>query len=137
MLPRNFKGEGGSKAMEYARKALAEKLGLSTETLRYYESAGVITPPRRDKNGYRVYSEENECEIGHFLQARKYGFTPKEVLALLERSKREQLTKEDILDIARGKIVALERRMRAGHAQARPVDPRSHGCDGQRRMGPR
>jgi MerR family transcriptional regulator, copper efflux regulator len=96
---------------EYTRKCLADELGIGIETLRYYESAGIISPPRRDANGYRIYTEENRREIAHYLQARSYGFTPKEVRALLERSKREEISKREIITIIRGKTESLDRRI--------------------------
>jgi MerR family transcriptional regulator, copper efflux regulator len=96
---------------EYSRKSLAEELGIGLEALRYYENAGIISPPRRDANGYRVYTEDNKREISHYLQARSYGFTPKEVRALLERSRREDISRPEILSILRRKIEDLERRI--------------------------
>ncbi|MGF2385292.1 MerR family transcriptional regulator [Lentilactobacillus otakiensis] len=36
-------------------KKVSELLGVSTDTLRYYERIGVIPPVERDHNGYRVY----------------------------------------------------------------------------------
>lgn len=96
---------------EYTRKSLADELGIGVEALRYYESAGIISPPKRDANGYRIYDEANKREIAHYLQARSYGFTPKEVRALLERSKREEISKREILSIIRGKTEALDRRI--------------------------
>lgn len=37
------------------RKEVSEIIGLSADTLRYYERIGVIPPIKRDKNGYRAY----------------------------------------------------------------------------------
>lgn len=37
------------------RKEVSEIIGLSADTLRYYERIGVIPPIKRDKNGYRDY----------------------------------------------------------------------------------
>ena len=37
-------------------KKVAEMIGLSTDTLRYYEREGVIPPINRDENGYRNYT---------------------------------------------------------------------------------
>jgi DNA-binding transcriptional MerR regulator len=42
--------------------AIAEasaRTGLSIDTLRYYEKAGLVTPPPRDAGGRRVYSEND------------------------------------------------------------------------------
>jgi DNA-binding transcriptional MerR regulator len=94
---------------EYTRKALADRLGIGIETLRYYEEAGVITPPERRANGYRVYSELQEEEVRHFLEAKRYGFSPSEVRGLMDRAARKDITKTEALAIAREKIASLER----------------------------
>jgi DNA-binding transcriptional MerR regulator len=36
---------------------VAEKSGLSVDTLRYYEKIGLIPPPLRDRGGRRVYDQ--------------------------------------------------------------------------------
>ncbi|GAY71860.1 MerR family transcriptional regulator [Lentilactobacillus kosonis] len=40
-------------------KKVAETLGVSIDTLRYYERVGVIPPVKRDKNGYRDYRDRD------------------------------------------------------------------------------
>lgn len=36
---------------------VAERLGLSLRTIRYYEEVGVVTPSARSQGGFRLYSE--------------------------------------------------------------------------------
>lgn len=36
---------------------VAEQLGLTAHTLRYYERAGLLSPPDRGSNGHRRYTE--------------------------------------------------------------------------------
>lgn len=38
-------------------KEVAAFFGLSTDTLRFYEQKGIIPQVKRDKNGYRVYTD--------------------------------------------------------------------------------
>ncbi|PIO83339.1 MerR family transcriptional regulator [Loigolactobacillus backii] len=40
-------------------KKVSEVLGVSVDTLRYYERVGVIPPVKRDKNGYRNYRDKD------------------------------------------------------------------------------
>ncbi len=37
----------------------AQRTGLSTKTIRYYESIGILPSPSRTPNGYRDYREED------------------------------------------------------------------------------
>ena len=38
---------------------VAERLGLSLRTVRYYEELGLVTPSGRSPGGFRLYSEED------------------------------------------------------------------------------
>lgn len=44
--------------MEYTVKKLAEIAGVSTRTLRYYDSIGLLKPCRVNSAGYRIYGEK-------------------------------------------------------------------------------
>lgn len=41
--------------MEYLINQLALISGVSTRTLRYYDSIGLLKPLRIEENGYRIY----------------------------------------------------------------------------------
>ncbi|MEP5253091.1 MerR family DNA-binding transcriptional regulator, partial [Marinobacter sp.] len=34
---------------------LAQSVGVDTQTIRFYERQGLLPPPDRQENGYRVY----------------------------------------------------------------------------------
>ncbi|WP_170140741.1 MerR family transcriptional regulator [Oceanobacillus arenosus] len=40
-------------------KAVSEKTGVSADTIRYYERIGLIPPVKRNKNGVRVFDDED------------------------------------------------------------------------------
>ncbi len=46
---------------------IAEKLNISTSSLRSYEERGIVPKPKRSSTGYRIYSEEHlayfECIV--------------------------------------------------------------------------
>ncbi|NQW01604.1 MAG: Cu(I)-responsive transcriptional regulator [Rhodospirillales bacterium] len=64
--------------------SLAGRTGVSSKTIRYYESIGLIQPADRGENGYRSYGDP-DVAILHFIQrARKLGFSVKKVSELLE-----------------------------------------------------
>jgi DNA-binding transcriptional MerR regulator len=45
--------------MSYSMKYVVEKLNVSANTLRFYESEGILNEIARDSKGRRIYSEEN------------------------------------------------------------------------------
>ena len=50
---------------------LVKELKINKETIRYYEKIGLLSEPRRDKTGYRVYSKEDTGKIRFILIAKK------------------------------------------------------------------
>jgi len=42
--------------MEWTIKQVVQRTGISADTLRYYDKAGILSPKRRE-NGYRYYDE--------------------------------------------------------------------------------
>lgn len=100
---------------------LAEAVGVSPDTIRYYEKAGLLPPPARTASGYRVY-ETSMVERLRFVQgARRLGLRLKDIADLLavrdtgecpcepaEQLLRRRLAEVDV-EIAR--LVALREQM--------------------------
>lgn len=38
---------------------LARSVGVDTQTIRFYEREGLLPPPERQDNGYRIYTERH------------------------------------------------------------------------------
>ena len=74
----------------YSRKETAAKTGISSDTLRYYEQQGVIPAPSRADNRYRQYDDDDIVRLLFIKQAKRCGFTLKEIartMALVEGPK--------------------------------------------------
>jgi MerR family Zn(II)-responsive transcriptional regulator of zntA len=67
----------------YNISELVKELKLNKETIRYYEKIGLLCEPKRDKNGYRVYSEKDIELIRFILIVKKLGFSLKEISLLV------------------------------------------------------
>ena len=61
---------------------LAERAGVPTTTLRFYESAGLL-PAGRTPSGYRVYDEEAVQRLGFITAAKRLGLPIEEIAGLL------------------------------------------------------
>ncbi|WP_189059970.1 MerR family transcriptional regulator [Longimycelium tulufanense] len=59
--------------MSYPIAQAAEKSGLSTDTLRYYERIGLIDRPARDSNGRRSYSDDDLAWLEFLTKLRTTG----------------------------------------------------------------
>ena len=62
---------------------LAKNVGIDIQTLRYYESQGLLEEPQRTSSGYRDYSEEAITHLSFIKKAILVGFTLKEIKDLL------------------------------------------------------
>ena len=62
---------------------VAHLSGVSAKTIRYYESVGLLQPPARADNGYRIYTPDTTRILRFVRQARRLGFSLDEVRALL------------------------------------------------------
>ena len=62
---------------------LASAVGVSTDTVRYYERLNLLHRAGRTQSGYRVYSEEDVRRLRFIKQAQKFGFTLEEIRRIL------------------------------------------------------
>lgn len=70
--------------MEAARIGqLARTAGVSVQTVRYYERAGLLPRAARTPSGYRVYGSEAAARLLFIRQAQALGFSLQEVREIL------------------------------------------------------
>ncbi|WP_030911107.1 TioE family transcriptional regulator [Streptomyces sp. NRRL F-5126] len=62
---------------------LAERLGLRPATLRKWESAGLVSPSRDPKTGYRVYAEADVRDARLAHQLRRGGYLLEQIAPLI------------------------------------------------------
>lgn len=63
---------------------IAAEVGVSSDTLRYYEKAGLIAPAGRTDAGYRVYGDEIADRLRLIKGAQLSGLRLREIRDLLE-----------------------------------------------------
>ena len=64
--------------------ALADAVGLPSQTIRFYERKGLLPAPERSANGYRVYDESTRTRL-HFVQtAQAAGLTLAEIGSIID-----------------------------------------------------
>ncbi|UTV27588.1 Zn(2+)-responsive transcriptional regulator [Photobacterium atrarenae] len=63
---------------------LAKLCDVSSDTLRFYEKNGLLTPAGRSDSGYRLYNEACLKQINFILKAKELGLSLDEIRELLE-----------------------------------------------------
>lgn len=95
---------------------VAQRAGVSTSRLRFYEAKGLLRAARRT-NGYRDYGIKTVKIVGVIERAQSLGFSLKEIGALLAMP-REQLKNPDAM------IPLVETKLREIEAHLREVQKR-------------
>lgn len=62
---------------------VADRVGISTATVRYYERIGVLPPPDRADNGYRRYDSRTIERLAFVARAKQLGCTLAEITDLV------------------------------------------------------
>jgi DNA-binding transcriptional MerR regulator len=63
---------------------LAERSGVTTKTVRYYESLGLVDEPARTPTGYREYDDDAVERLRFVRDAQASGLTLSEIQSVLE-----------------------------------------------------
>jgi MerR family copper efflux transcriptional regulator len=83
---------------------LARSVGVSVQTVRYYERRGLLPEPARTRSGYRSYDHEALLRLRFILTAKGLGFTLSEVGELIDLRVDPATNAEDVRTRARQKI---------------------------------
>lgn len=100
---------------ELKRSDLARMTGCNLETIRYYESVGLMPDPPRTSSGHRRYGAAHVERLNFVMRARDLGFTMEEIrglLSLVDHGNHTCAEVEQIgrhhLDVVRAKIRDLQ-----------------------------
>ncbi len=87
---------------------VAVKTGLQTSAIRFYEKAGLLTPPFR-KSGRRIYQTEVLYQLTIISVFKELGFSLEEVGLLLNELPKEKAASPHWLSLAQAKVKEMER----------------------------
>lgn len=91
---------------------LARQTGLATETLRYYERRGLISPHQRTASGYRLYRRDAFQRLRFIRRAQALGFSLDEIAELLALSDDADQSAAAVKQFTQSKIQDIESRIR-------------------------
>ncbi|MEV5573127.1 MerR family transcriptional regulator [Spirillospora sp. NPDC052269] len=89
---------------------IAERFGLPTHVLRYWESMGLLEPGR-DGSGRRAYDESDLARVALILMGKEAGLTLREMRTLMSTP-----SPMDHPDLLRRHVTELERRIAQSQA---------------------
>ncbi len=62
---------------------LADRVGVNTKTIRYYESIKLLPEPARTPAGYRIYGPDDETRLTFIKTAQHLGLSLDEIREVL------------------------------------------------------
>lgn len=91
---------------------LSKLTGISTDTLRYYEKYGLITPSTRTSSGYRLYNDASVKEIAFIIRAKRVGFTLSDIEQLLTlNAEKDSHTCQELKSFTEKKLLDIEQKL--------------------------
>jgi len=99
----------GSSALKIGE--LARRSGGSPKAIRFYEAAGVLPPPVRGANGYRLYTADAVDLLRFIKQAQGLGFTLAEVKDILAIRRGGRPPCRHVYKMLQGKVAELDRKL--------------------------
>ena len=117
---------------------LAKQTGVSTKTVRYYESVGLIPPPQRAENNYRQYTPADAQRLRTIVSARSLGFSLSDIAEFLAARDDGLLPRQRVLDLFDQHLAEIDRRIADLLALRETLDcmrqegkalPQNNNCD--------
>lgn len=91
---------------------LAERSGVTPDTVRYYERLGLLPQAPRTSGGFRRYTPDAVERLGFIKQAQALGLTLHEIRDLVKYHNREGLARcRQVRDLLRTKLAEIQARM--------------------------
>jgi len=120
---------------------VAEQVGLSLRTVRYYEEVGLLSAPARTDGGFRLYGAEHIEQLELIRQMKPLGLSIEEMRALLRarhdlgtsagarRKAEARDSLERFAELASERCVELRRQLRSAERFARQIRSEAEGGD--------
>jgi DNA-binding transcriptional MerR regulator len=108
---------------------VAQRSGVRTKTLRYYEDIGLVDPPDRTPAGYRVYDEDVLDRLGFIRAAQAIGLTLGEIRGIVALRDDGDPPCGHVLDLLRSRSQEIARRVRELRALQRDLDALVHRAE--------
>lgn len=90
---------------------LADRVGMSTKAIRYYETIGILPEPARSSNGYRSYSPATAERIAFIRDAQTAGLSLEEIQTVLDLRDGGEATCGHVIGFLEARIEEMDRQM--------------------------
>lgn len=96
---------------QYRIGDVTEKLGLSADTLRYYEKIGLLPRVGRNDVGIRFYNDQDLSRLMFIQRAQRMDFTLAEIGELLKMREAPHKARKRVRELTAQKLAEVEARL--------------------------
>lgn len=118
----------------YTIGELAEKAGVSVETIRFYERRKILLQPTK-QTGRRKYSSDFLSHLKFIKQSQKVGFNLAEIKELMNLKLNPNKSCVDVKNKTAGKIVEVTERIKNLQKMLKLLKQFESKCDGNETTG--
>lgn len=83
---------------------LAKESETENQTIRYYESIGILPRPERNESGYRVYNNGAVSRLRFIKRAKEVGFTLNEIKILISLADGSKIDCNEVQEFVSDKL---------------------------------
>ncbi len=87
---------------------VSELLGMSADTLRYYEKIALLPPVQRTASGMRRYQPRDISDLRFIQRAKAMNFSLDEISRLLKMRQDPQNARSDVRELTHAKLQEIE-----------------------------
>lgn len=109
---------------------LAEKAGINTESIRFYEAQSLMPQPARSVSRYRMYPESAVLRIRFIKRSQNLGFSLKEIKELLSFAEDQTTDCGDVRDLAHTKVAEISQKIQTLEAMKQALTVLAETCPG-------
>lgn len=110
---------------------LAARCKVSTDTIRYYEKHGLVSPNARSEAGYRLFDQHNQATLEFILRAKRIGFSLTEIKSLLRiEARKAQFSCDEVKELLTRKRANIQNQLEQLQHIEQMLTDLSNTCDG-------
>jgi len=115
--------------------AVARRVGVGVETVRFYERQGLLEQPVRRLSGYREYNEEVIARLRFIRRAKELGFTLREIKELLSLRRDSSTPGRDLKHRVEEKLSDIAAKIQSLQQMKEALLKLTCACSGQGTIG--
>jgi DNA-binding transcriptional MerR regulator len=130
-MTRPMKSHSDPDVSRWTRAALAKAAGVGPETLRFYETKGLLGKPARNAAGHRLYGQDDLRRLRFISRAQSLGFSLADIAQLLALSGDIREPRLKVRELAKVRLEEIRQKIRDLELMAETLGGLVSRCDGK------